>query len=191
LATAILPLTLDVEGARAESRASAMVPRGTAALSAEARQAFGAGMELLGVGEPCEALQKLEEAVACAPHYSDGYVGLGIAYAMTSQVYPALDSFERAAELDPTNFYAHFKLAQFHFKLRIPDKGYEAAGRALNCATTLEEKRLVAQILKEERGREAGGVRRPSWSRPYSKFWLRVGWALFLIACLALILRLR
>jgi tetratricopeptide (TPR) repeat protein len=171
LATAILPLTLDVEGARLDSRASAM--------------------EMLEIGEPREAIQKLEEAVACAPHYSDGYVGLGIAYAMTSQVYPALDSFERAAELDPTNFYAHFKLAQFHFKLRIPDKGYEEAGRALKCATTPEEKWLVAQILKEERGREAGGVRRPAWSRPYSRFWLRVGGALLLMGCLALILSLR
>jgi len=191
LASSTFPLTLDVKATRPESRDTSMIPSGAAALSTEAQNSFREGMDLLGIGEPRQAISRLENAVTCAPHYSDGCVGLGMAYAMDSQVYLALDSFERAAELDPANFYAHFKLAQFHFKLRIPRKGYEEAECALRCATTLEERRLIAQILKEERAREAGGMSRPTWDKPFSRNWLRVGLAILLAACVILVLNMQ
>ncbi|MBZ5513427.1 MAG: hypothetical protein LAN62_01010 [Acidobacteriia bacterium] len=191
MASSIFPLTFDVQEIRPEARTSAIVPRGTAPLSAEALNSFHEGMELLGLGRPGEAIGRLESAVARAPEYADGFVGLGMAYAMDSRVYPALDSFEKAAELDPANFFAHFKLAQFCFKLRIPKKGYEEAELALRCATSLEERRLVAQILKEERQREAGGVKRPTWNKPFSRIWTRVGFGLLLAACLILVLHVR
>jgi tetratricopeptide (TPR) repeat protein len=189
MATSTFPICLDQE--ESESRASSIVVAGASALSGEALQSFQEGMELLGMGEPREAITRLKETVACAPRYSNAHVGLGIAYAMDSQVYPALDHFEKAAEVDPENFYAHFKLTQFFFKLRVPKKGYENASRALKCATTLEEKRLVAQILKEERQREASGVRRPTWDRPFSKNWIRLGLALLVAASLFLVFRFR
>ncbi|MGE5326794.1 MAG: hypothetical protein ACM3NO_07125, partial [Deltaproteobacteria bacterium] len=69
--------------------------------------------------------------------------------------------------------------------------GYERADRALKCATTMDEKRLVAQILKEERQRESAGLRRPTWNRPFSKTWLRIGMALLVVACLILALRMK
>ena len=174
-----------------ETPVSSMAPYALGDLSPEARDSFREGLEWLGRGEPREAIQRLETAVARAPHYSNAFVGLGIAYAMDSQVYPALDNFERAAEVDPGNFFAHFKLAQFHFKLRIPRKGYEEAARALECATTLEEKRLIAQILKEERQRETNGVSRPTWSKPFSRNWLRAAFILLLAACAMLVLYMK
>lgn len=191
MATSTFPICLDVEEARTESRVSSMVRLPSQALSVEAFRFFQEGIEFLGVGEPREAIVKLKEAVALAPQYSNGHVGLGIAYAMDSQIYAALDHFEKAAEADPSNFYAHFKMAQFQFKLRVPRKGYENAQRALRCASNIEEKKLVAQILKEERQREASGVRRPTWDRPFSKAWVGVGLALLVAACLYLALRLR
>jgi Tfp pilus assembly protein PilF len=191
VAASTFPICLDAEETRLEGRASSIVLSGPATLAGEASRFFQEGIEFLGVGEPREAIVRLEEVVARAPHYSNGHVGLGIAYAMDSQVYPALDHFEKAAEVDPSNFYAHFKLAQFHFKLRVPKKGYEEAARALKCASSVEEKKLVAQILKEERQREAAGVRRPTWDRPFSKNWVRLGLALLVAACLFLALRFR
>jgi len=187
VATSTLPLILDFEEARSENPGSSIVPFAPGGLSTEARNCFREGMELLGSGEAQQAIARLERAVACAPEYSDGYVGLGIAYAMASHVYPALDSFERAAELDPANFYAHFKLAQFYFKLRVPQKGYEEAERALRCASTPEEKGLLARILREERQREAGAVARPTWNKPFPRTWLRTGLALLAAICLLLI----
>jgi Tfp pilus assembly protein PilF len=185
MASSAFPLTVNMAEAQQELQPSCQIvpPSGRDALNREARELFREGIELLNVGEPRGAIAKLESAVASSPGYSDGYVGLGIAYAMDSQVYPALDSFGKAAEADPASFFAHFKLAQFYFKLRVPKKGYEEASCALRCATTTEEKRLVAQVLKEERTREAGGVRRPTWNKPFSSKSIVLGIGLLLGAC--------
>lgn len=191
MASSTFSLPLDIEETSPESKVSSIVPSTTTSLSTEARNCFWEGMELLGMGEPRRAIASLESTVACAPQYSDGYIGLGIAYAMDSRVYRALDSFEKAAELDPSSFYAHFKLAQFYFKLRVPMKGYEEAERSLKCASTLAEKRLVAQILKDERQREASGVARPTWNKPFPRQWVQAGLALLAAACLLLVIYMK
>lgn len=163
---------------------------GSAALPAVARRSFQQGIELLNGGEAQAAARAFEQALEAAPDFADGHVGLGIAYAIDSQVYPALDHFERAAELDSGNFFAHFKLGQFYFKLRIPQKGYAEIARALECATTIEERKLVAQVLREERHREHNAVRRPWWNKPFSRAGLFVSAALGTAAILMLLLRL-
>lgn len=191
MASSSFPLTLDVEESRPEGRAASIVPRNKAELSIESRNAFREGMDLLEMGEPKQAVVCLRDALTHAPEYSDGHVGLGIALAMDSQVYPAIDSFSKAAELDPTNFYAHFKLAQFYFKLRVPKKGYQEADKALHCACGPDEKRLVAQILKEERAKEAAGVARPTWDKPFSKHSLRTGLVILFVTFALLLLRMR
>lgn len=163
---------------------------GSAALPVEARRSFQEGIELLNRGEAREAARSFEEALEAAPDFADGHVGLGIAYAVDSRIYPALDHFERAAELEPRNFFAHFKLGQFYFKLRVPQKGYAEISRALECATTIEERKLVAQVLREERQREHNAVRRPWWNKPFKRAALGLGAVLGAAAILMLFLRL-
>jgi tetratricopeptide (TPR) repeat protein len=129
---------------------------------------FRGGIEHLNCGDARAALQCFERAVALEPGFANGHVGLGIAYAVDCQIYPAIDHLEEAAALEPHNFFAHFKLGQLYFKLRVPQKGYEAMRRALNCATSLDERRLVANLIREEKQREKNGIGRPWWSRPFS-----------------------
>jgi hypothetical protein len=93
---------------------------------------------------------------------------LGIAHALTSSIYPAIDHLEVAARLEQDNFAAHFTLAQLNFKLRIPKKGYEAAERARQCIGTLEQRKMLTELLKEERARERNGIARPSLNKPFS-----------------------
>ena len=163
---------------------------GSAALPAVAHRSFQEGIELLNHGEARAAARSFEQVLEAAPDFADGHVGLGIAYAIDSRIYPALDHFERAAELEPWNFFAHFKLGQFYFKLRVPQKGYAEIARALECATTLEERKLVAQVLREERQREHNAVRRPSWYKPFNRAALWLGAALGAAGILALFFRL-
>jgi hypothetical protein len=59
-------------------------------------------------------------------------------------------------------------MAQLNFKLRTPKKGYEEAQRALRCVQTLEQRKLLTQLLKEERERERNGISRPSFAEPFS-----------------------
>ena len=152
---------------------------------------FQAGMERLNQGEAGAAAACFEEALRLAPEFADGHVGLGIAYALDSRIYPALDHLEDALELEPENFYAHFKLGQLYFKLRVPQKGYEQMSLALKCATSVEERKLVAQLLREERQREKNDYARPWWNKPFSRIGVALGAGVVFTLLTALLLHLR
>ena len=94
---------------------------------------------------------------------------LGLATALSNTIYPAIDHPALAARLQPDSFAAPYTLAQLNFKLRIPQKGYAAAERALRCVSTLEQRKMLTQLLKEERAREHSGIARPWFGKAYSK----------------------
>lgn len=179
--------SLHSEAGRASS-----LERSTQTLSAaESNPLFKEGSEWLNCGEPAEAARCFERALERSPDFADGHVGLGIAYAIQAKIYPALDHLETAARLEPRNFYAHFKLSQLYFKLRVPQKGYEAASRALASTRSLEERRLVAQLLHEERQREKNGLQRPWWSKPFPRLALLLGGSAVVTLLVVLLAHLR
>lgn len=156
-------------------------------LSAPALQHVREGLEQLSLGEPAAAVVALNAALACAPNLPDVHVALGLAYAMTSRIYPAIDHLTCATELEPENFHAPFKLAQLYFKLRVPAKGYEWSRRALDRAVTFDERRLIAELLRQERERERDGIARPWFHKAFSRsaLWLAAsGTAAVLLALL-------
>ena len=138
------------------------------ALPVQARQYFREGMARLQSGEAAEAVAALSRSIEHAPDFTEAHVFLGIAHALTSNIYPAIDHLEAAVKLDPDSFAAHFTLAQLNFKLRIPKNGYEEARRALGCVKTLEQRKMLTQLLKEERERERNGIARPWFNKPFS-----------------------
>jgi tetratricopeptide (TPR) repeat protein len=163
----------------------------TSLATTRAIECFQAGMECLGLGEAGEARGWFEKAISADPDFADGHVGLGVTHALEYNIYPAIDSLERAAELDPASFHAHYKLGQLYFKLRVPRKGYEGMSRALACARTLAERGLVAQLLREERQREKNDAPRPWWYKPFSPRGIALGLGLVtvLFTVAALVLR--
>lgn len=175
-----------------EAGRASSLERSTQPLSAaESNPLFKEGGEWLNCGEPAEAVRCFERALERSPDFADGHVGLGIAYAIQAKIYPALDHLETAARLEPRNFYAHFKLSQLYFKLRVPRKGYEAAWRALASTKSLEERRLVARLLHEERQREKNGLQRPWWSKPFPRLALLLGGSATLTLMMVLLAHLR
>ena len=146
----------------------AVATRG-AILPVEVSRRFSEGLELMNHGEPSAAAQCFEQIVEAAPDYADAHVALGIADAVCGRVYPALDHLEEATNLEPENFFAHFKLGQLYFKLHIPQKGYESMQKALDSATSIEERKLVGQLIHEQKQREEKGLARPTWNRPFSR----------------------
>jgi hypothetical protein len=137
-------------------------------VSALARQYLAEGVQHIQTGEGEAAVAVLSLAVEQAPEFSDAHVFLGIAQALTHRIYPALDHLEEAARLDEDSFPAHYTLAQLNFKLRIPQKGYEAAERARRCNITLEQRKLLTALLREEKAREKNGIARPLFNKPFS-----------------------
>ena len=157
------------------------------ALSAEAKSTFQQGMVKLQMAEPAEAVELLSRTVELAPHVPEARICLGLAYALTYNIYPAIDHLEAAGEIDPESFAAHYTLAKLNFHLRIPQKGYEASQRALRCITNLEQRKMLTQLLKEERAREKNGISRPWFNRKFSKlevFFLGGGLATAIMALL-------
>ncbi len=138
-------------------------------LAPEALSCFQQGLAKLQEAEPEEAVDLLLRAVNLAPSFPEGRICLGLAYALSHNIYPAIDNLELAGELDPENFAAHYTLAKLNFTLRIPKKGYDAARQALKCITTLEQRKMLAELLKEERARERDGISRPTWDKPFSR----------------------
>ena len=138
-------------------------------LSAEALTCFQEGLTSLQNAEPEKAVELLSRVVESAPQFPEARVCLGLAFALSYDIYPAIDHLEMASQLDPTSFAAHFTLAQLNFKLRIPKKGYAAAERALQCVTTLEQRKMLTQLLREERARERDGMARPWFNRTFPK----------------------
>ena len=138
------------------------------AVSMKAKQYFQEGVAHLQIGEAAEAVTALSRSVEYAPAFPEAQVFLGIAHALTHNIYPAIDHLEEATKLDPKSFAAHFTLAQLNFKLRIPQNGYEVARKALRCVQTLEQRKMLTQLLKEERERERNGIARPSFAKPFS-----------------------
>ena len=152
-----------------------LAPRCPGAVSVPALRHFQEGLEQLSLGEPAAAVVSLTSALENAPNLPDVHVALGVAYAMTSRIYPAIDHLTRASDLEPENFHAQFKLAQLYFTLRVPAKGYELARRALECARTLDERRLIAQLLRHERQRARDGIARPWFHKTFNRPMLWLG----------------
>lgn len=146
--------------------------RPSPAIPPEAMACFREGLEHFQAGDAQAALGAFARSVLQASGFAEAYIFLGLANALTSNIYPALDHLEKATELQPDSFAAHFTLAQLNFKLRTPQKGYDAAREALRCATTVEQRTMLTQLLKEERARERNGIARPSFNQP----WFQKGW---------------
>ena len=160
-------------------------------LSQEAVQTFQQGLARLEAAEPAAAIELFTRTVELAPKFPEARTCLGLAYALTYNIYPAFDQLEIAGKLDPENFAAHFTLAKLNFKMRIPQRGYDAAKQALKCVTTIEQRKMLAELLKEERARERNGIARPAYNKPYSRAGLFVAGSGLAAAIVALLLHVR
>src|SRR5258708_12245588 len=94
---------------------------------AEAKESFCEGLAHFQAGDPGAALAAFSRSVELPPKFLEGHVFLGLANALTHNIYPAIDHLELATQLEPDSFAAHYTLVQLSFKLRIPEKGYQEA----------------------------------------------------------------
>jgi len=160
------------------------------ALSANALQYFQQGMAELQNGNAALAVSALSHTVAMAPAFADGRVFLGIAHSLSCEIYPAIDQLEKATELAPDSFIAQYALSQLYFKLRVVEKGYERAKSALQCVTNIEQRKMLTQLLREEKTRERNGIARPSFNKPFSRSSLWIAGGGLCAAVLAILLHL-
>ena len=135
---------------------------------AEAKESFCEGLAHFQTGDAKSALAAFSRSIVHAPEFVEAQIFVGLANALTHNIYPAIDHLELATQLDPDSFAAHFTLSQLSFKLRIPEKGYLEANEALRCTSNLEQRAMLTELLREERARERNGIARPSFSKKFS-----------------------
>ncbi len=123
------------------------------------------GKEALERSHLSEAIESLRLATEADPHSIQAYLYLGIALAMDSQVYEAIDSFEAALALSPKDFMVNLKLAELYFRLCVPDKGHKHLVTAMEASSTPQERQLVRTVLSQEAERGKRRIDRPTFGK--------------------------
>lgn len=89
-----------------------------------------------------------------------------MAYAMNYQVYESMDALEAAIELGPNYFFAQFKYAELHYRLRALIRAEQATLKALDLASNAWEFSLAQSQLQTIRRLMREGTQKPEWSKP-------------------------
>src|SRR3954452_18019916 len=79
-------------------------------------------------------IQSLESACELEPRSADLRTCLGMAYAMNYEVYKSMDALELAAQLEPDHFFAQYKYAELHYRLRALIKAEEETLKSIELA---------------------------------------------------------
>jgi len=90
---------------------------------------------------------------------------LGMAYAMNYQVYKSMDVLEDAIRLEPDHFFAQYKYAELHYRLRTLIKAERESVKALELAETAWEYSLARRQLQEIRTLMRSGTQKPEWTK--------------------------
>lgn len=130
----------------------------------------------------------LEEACVTHPDNADLRTCLGMAHAMNYDAYKSMDAIEEARLIQPDNFFAQFKYAELHYRLRAPIVAERETLAALDLAQTPLHMALGRKQLQEIRLLIRNGTQKPEWTKPLLQPTLVLA-ALFVILSLVVILR--
>lgn len=111
-------------------------------------------------------IQRLEAACAEQPESADLRTCLGMAHAMNYDAYQSMDALEAARKLNPESFWAQYKFAELHYRLRALAFSEQETLKALNLATNGIEAGLARRQLQEIRRLMREGTQKPQWSKP-------------------------
>lgn len=110
-------------------------------------------------------IRALELACMENPGSADLRICLGMAYAMNYEVYKAMDALEAACAINPNSFWARFKYAELHYRLRAVRQSEQEMLQALELATNRFEVSLARKYLLRIRRLSREGTVRPALAR--------------------------
>jgi hypothetical protein len=113
-----------------------------------------------------EHIAVLENACHEFPSSPDLRTCLGMAYAMNYQVYKSIDTLEEARQLDAAHFFAQFKYAELHYRLRALPRAEQETVKAVELAGNGWELSMARTQLQEIRRLIREGTQKPEWDKP-------------------------
>ncbi len=115
--------------------------------------------------ELAEYIRTLEKACAENPHSVDLRTCLGMAHAVNYDVYKSMDALEAAVRLNGRHFFAQFKYAELHYRIRALHRAEEETLKALDLAGNAFEHSLAHKQLLEVRRLQREGTQKPEWTK--------------------------
>jgi len=111
-----------------------------------------------------EAVGLLSQSVQLDVESFYGHLALGIALTKALDIPAAEAALETAIKLQPTNFYAHLRMAQLYQRVGVPTNAKEELRSALDFAQTTEEKKIARDLLTAEEQRDPRRAWRPDFA---------------------------
>jgi hypothetical protein len=113
-----------------------------------------------------EYIQLLEKECEENPKSADLRTCLGMAQAINSDVYEAMESLETAIRLDERHFFARFKYAELFCRLQILVRAEEETVKALKLARNAWEVSMAGRQLQQIRYLIREGSQKATWKTP-------------------------
>src|SRR2546426_4255622 len=115
--------------------------------------------------ELAEYIRMLEKMCEENPHSADLRTCLGMAHAVNYDVYRSMDALEGAVRLNGRHFFAQFKYAELHYRIRALIHAEEETIKAMNLAENAWEQSLAHKQLLEIRRLMREGTQKPEWTK--------------------------
>ena len=116
----------------------------------EAKVLRGRGLAYLQLKRWALAAADFEAARDLAPEDPDNWVDWGISLAMDNRVYPAIEVFDTLLTRQPDCARGHLELGLLHLRLGAIPRGRQQLQKALACHPTLDQRRLIESVLREQ-----------------------------------------
>jgi len=110
-------------------------------------------------------IRTLEKLCEENPQSVDLRTCLGMAHAVNYDVYKSMDALEAAVQLNDRHFFAQFKYAELHYRIRALHKAERETIKAMDLAETAGEQSLAHKQLLEIRRLMRDGTQKPEWTQ--------------------------
>ena len=111
-------------------------------------------------------IARIEEQCLANPRSADLRTCLGMAHAVNYDVYKSMDALEEAVAVEPDNFWARFKYAELHYRLRALVRAEEETLKAVDLATTPWQLSVARMQLRTVRKLLHESTRNVTWTKP-------------------------
>src|SRR5207253_5824285 len=109
-------------------------------------------------------IRELERLCDENPHSADLRTLLGMAHAVNYDVYKSMDALEAAVRVNGRHFFAQFKYAELHYRIRALIRAEEETLKAMDLAEGAWEQSLAHKQLLEIRRLMRDGTQKPEWN---------------------------
>ena len=111
------------------------------------------------------AASDFSQARELDPANLESWIGLGMSLAMQNRVYDAIGVLEDLLKLHPDFVRGHMQMGMLQYKLCATNKGRAHMEKALASRPSLQERRQIEQILKEQKAMDDKRLYRPDFEK--------------------------